>query len=76
MGEPIRIRKEKLAGRGEHSARLGRVVQVKKRGGGNPLICGKEIFSDYDETKSKEEKNKKIGSKKNAHRKHSVRYRS
>ena len=31
-------RKGKLAGRGEHDARLGRVVQVKKMGGGNPLI--------------------------------------
>ena len=40
MGEPIRTRKVKLAqaGRVEHDARLGRVVQVKKRGGGNPLI--------------------------------------
>jgi len=34
----IRTRKEILAGRVEHDARLGRVVQVKKRGGGNPLI--------------------------------------
>jgi len=31
MGEPIR-RKGKLAGRGKHDARLGRVVQVKKKG--------------------------------------------
>jgi len=38
MGEPIRTRKEMLAGRVEHNARLGRVVQVKKRSGGNPLI--------------------------------------
>ena len=38
MREPIRTRKENLAGRVEHDARLGRVVQVKKRGGGNPLI--------------------------------------
>jgi len=38
MGEPIRTRKGKLAGRVKHDARLGRVVQVKKRGGGNPLI--------------------------------------
>ena len=29
---------EKLGGRVEHDARLGRVVQVKTRGGGNPLI--------------------------------------
>jgi hypothetical protein len=38
VGEPIRTRKKKLAGRGKHDARLGRVVQVKKKGGGNPLI--------------------------------------
>ena len=38
MGEPIRTRKEKLAGKVEHDARLGRVVQVKERGGGNPLM--------------------------------------
>ena len=38
MGEPIRTRKGKLAGRVEHDARLGRVVQVKTRAGGNPLI--------------------------------------
>ena len=38
MGEPIRTRKGKLAGRVEHDARLYRVVQVKKKGGGNPLI--------------------------------------
>jgi len=30
MGEPVRTRKGKLAGRGGHDARLGRVVQVKK----------------------------------------------
>jgi len=38
MGEPIRTRKGKLAGKGTHNARLGRVVQVKKRGRGNPLL--------------------------------------
>jgi len=38
MGEPIKTRKGKLAGRGKHDARLCRVVQVKKGGGGNPLI--------------------------------------
>jgi len=31
-------------------------------------LSGKEIFSNYDETKSKEEKNKKNGRKKKAHR--------
>ena len=39
-------------------------------------LSGKEIFSDYDETKSKEEKSKKNGSKKKAHCRQSVRYRS
>jgi len=39
-------------------------------------LSGKEIFSNYDETKLKEEKNKKNGSKKKAHRGQSVRYRS
>ena len=42
----------------------------------NANPCGKEIFSNYDETKSKEEKNKKNGSKKKAHCGQSVRYRS
>ena len=78
MGEPLRTGKGKLAGKGEHDARLVRVVQVKKRGGGNPLISAqrKEIVSNYDETKSKEEENKKNGSKKKAYRGQSVRYRS
>jgi len=39
-------------------------------------LSGKEIFSNYDEKKSKEEKNKKNRSKKKAHRGQSVRYRS
>jgi len=39
-------------------------------------LSGKEIFSNYHEKKSKEEKNKKNGSKKNAHYGQSVRYRS
>ena len=36
--EPIRTGKGQLTGRGKHDSRLGRVVQVKKRGGGNLLI--------------------------------------
>ena len=39
-------------------------------------LSGKKIFSNYHETKSKEEKNKKNGSKKKAHRRQSVQYRS
>jgi len=80
MGESIRTRKGKLAGRVEHDARLGCVVKVKKLEGAEEIrsfeLSGKEIFSNYDETKSKEEKNKKSGSKKKAHRGQSVQYRS
>jgi len=39
-------------------------------------LSEKEIFFNYDETKSKEEKNKKNRSKKKAHRGQGVRYRS
>jgi len=37
MAQPIRTRKGKLAGQGKQDALLGRVVQVKKPGGGNLL---------------------------------------
>jgi len=78
MGEPIRTRKGKLAGRGKHDAR--RVVWCKSKKGAEKIrlfeLSGKEFFSNYDETKSKEEKNEKNGSKKKAHRGQSVRYRS
>ena len=58
-------RNGKLAGRGKHDVCLGRVVQVKKGGGGNPLFWAqREIFHNYDETKSKKAKNKKNWSKK------------
>jgi len=78
MGEPIRTRKGKLAGRGKHDARLGRAVRLKK---GAVEICsfelsGKEIFFNYDETKSKEEQNKKNRSEKSAYRGQSARYES
>jgi len=39
-------------------------------------LSGKKIFSNYDETKSTEEKNQKNGSKTKAHRGQSVRYKS
>jgi len=56
------------------------VVWCKSKNGAEEIrsfeLSGKEIFSDYDETKSKEEKNKKNGSKKKAHRGQSVRYMS
>jgi len=35
-------------------------------------LIGKKIFSNYDETKSKEKNNKKNGSKKKAHRGQSI----
>ena len=56
------------------------VVWCKSKKGAEEIrpfqLSGKEIFSNHDETKSKEEKNKKNGSKKKAHRGQSVRYRS
>ena len=56
------------------------VVWCKSKKGAKKMrsfeLSGKEIFSNYDETKSKEEKNKKNGSKKNAHHGQSVWYRS
>jgi len=51
MEEPIKTRKGKLAGRGKHDARLGRVVQVKKKGqrkSANVSSVGKKSFSNYD----------------------------
>jgi len=52
----------------------------KSKKGAEPFrsfeLSRREIFSNYDETKSKEEKNKKNGSQKKAHRGQSVRYRS
>ena len=56
------------------------VVWCKSKKGAEEIrsfeLSGKEILSNYDETKSKEEKNKQNGSKKKAHRGQSVRYRS
>ena len=56
------------------------VVWYKSKKGAEEIrsfeLSVKEIFSNYDETKSKEEKNKKNGSNKKAHRGQSVRYRS
>jgi len=55
------------------------VVWCKSKKGAEEIhsfaLSGKEIFFNYDETKSKEEKTKKNGSKKKAHRGQSVRYR-
>ena len=52
------------------------VVCCKSKKGAEEIcsfeLSGKEIFSNYDETKSKEEKNKKNGSKKNPDRGQSV----
>jgi len=78
MGEPIRARKGKLARRGKHDARL--VVWCKSKKGAEEIrsfeLSGKEIFFNYDGTKSKEDMSKKNRSKKYAHRGQSVRYRS
>ena len=56
------------------------VVWCKSKKGAEEIcsfeLSRKKSFSDYDETKSKEEKKKKNGSKKKAHRGQSVRYRS
>jgi len=56
------------------------VVWCKSKKGAEELrpfeLIGKEIFSKYNETKSKEEKNKKNGRKKKAHCGQSVRYMS
>jgi len=56
------------------------VVWCKSKKGAEEIssfeLSGKEIFSNHDETKSKEEKNKKNRGKKKAHRGQSVRYRS
>jgi len=70
MGKPIRSKKGKLAGRGKHDARQSRAVQVKNKGrrkSAHLSSSEKKLFSNYDETKSKEEKEKKNGSKKSAH---------
>jgi len=77
MGESIRTRKGKLAGRGTIHNWVGWCKSKK----GAEKVCsfdlrGKEIFSNCDETESKEEKNKQIKSKTNAYRVQSVRYRS
>ena len=72
MRKPTWTRNVKLAGRGKHDARLGRWCKCKARIGTQEIrsfeLSRKEIFA-----KSKEEKNKKNGSKKNAHRGQSVR---
>jgi len=56
------------------------VVWCKSKKGAEEIcpfeLSEKQTFSNYDETKSKEKKNKKNGSKKKAHRGQSVRYRS
>ena len=52
------------------------VVWCKSKKGAEEIrsfeLSGKEIFSNYDETESKEEKNKKSGSKKKANHGQSV----
>jgi len=73
MGEPIRTRKEKLAE--EFSTMHDWVVWCKSKKGLEEIrsfeLSG-NLFYKYDETKSKEEKNKKNWSQKKAHRGQSV----
>jgi len=56
------------------------VVWCKSKKGSEEIcsfeLSGKEMFSNHDETKSKEEKNKKNGSQKKVHRGQSVQYGS
>ena len=76
IGEPIRTRKGKLAGSTMHDC----VMRCRSKNRAEKTrsfeISGKEIFFNYDETRSKEEKNKKNGSQKKAHCGQSVRYSS
>jgi len=64
----------------EASMMHDRVVWCKSKNGAEEIhsieLSGKEIFFNYDETKSKEKKYKNNGSKTNAHHGQSVRYRS
>jgi len=64
MGEPIRTRKGKFAGKGKHDARLGRVVQVKKGGGGNHLSsAGKKTSLTMMKRNRKRRRTKRTGAK-------------
>jgi len=78
MGEPITTRKGKWLE--EANTMKDWVMRCKSKKEAEEFhsfeLSGKDIFSNYDETKSKVEKNKKNGSKKHAHRRQSVRYRS
>jgi len=60
----------------QRDARLGGVMQVKRRGGLSKFrsfeLSGKEISFQYDKIKSKEQKNKRNKSKKSAYRAQSV----
>ena len=78
MGEPIRSRKKGWLE--EASTMQDWVVWCKSKKGAEEIrsfkLIGKEIIFNYDETTLKEQKNKKNGSKKKAHRGQSVQYRS
>ena len=78
MGEPIRTGKESWLE--ESSTMHDWVVWCKSKKGAEAIrsfeLSGKEIFSNYDVTESKEKKNKKNGSKQKAHRRQSVQYKS
>ena len=76
----LRCEQEKESWLEEASTIHDWVVWCKSKKGAEEIcpfeLSGKEIFSNYDETKSKEGKNKKNGSRKKAHHRQSVRYRS
>jgi len=66
VGEPIRTRKGKLAGRVEHDARLGRVVQVKKRSEeifSFEKQAGKKSFLNMMKRNRKRKRTKRTGAK-------------
>jgi len=73
------LEQEKESWPEESSTMYDWVVWCKSKKGAEEIrsfeLSRKEIFFNYDETKSKEENNKKNGSKKKAHRGQSVRYR-
>jgi len=63
MGEPIRTREGKLAGRGKHDARLGCVAQVKKRDFAHLSSAGKKSSITKMKRNRKRTRTKRTGAK-------------
>ena len=66
IAEPISTRKRKLAGRVEHDARLGRVVQVKKKGRRKSALlssAGKKSSLTMMKQNRKRKRTKRTGAK-------------